>query len=538
VFTARHERLASSPGRAGSTPNPLAVRWLAVSLLAVATCVIAAGCTLTIDGEPVVEVSDFLALSQEQQDQADANEETTSTELTRRYKMSEDEIAVWNDPTFKRRFMESYIAETEVEPPMRDMERERLAEIYPLLEQGKLDQAGETIKRYRGEASSAIFDYMMANIYFQRDQIDQAVDAYKIAIKKYAKFRRAWRNLGLIYVRTGDHDKAIAALTRVVELGGADAIIYGLLGFSYSHQEKAISAESAYRMAILMDPGTVDWKRGLASSFFRQKRFAEAAAICDRLLTDNPDNAEMWILQANAFIGMGKPLRAAENYEFVDRLGKSDLNTLSMLGDIYINEKLYEMAADSYTRAMKMDPLKDANDPNAAGKVRDKLARNTDRIVRAARVMAANGALDSTETLVANLRDHRSKFLQKDDRKDLLKLEARIAVTRGADEEQAKVLEEIVRLDPMDGEALMLLGRYYGYAPEQRRDVQKAINYYEQAADIEKFEADAKVQHAQLLVREEEYEKAIPLLKSAQSIQYRENVQEYLEQVMRIANKR
>ncbi len=515
--------------------------WLAYCLVAL-LCVIAGGCTLTIDGEPVVEVSDFLALSREKPE-PDANEiaAATSDKLTRkyqRYKMSDQEKAVWSDPNFKRRFVESYLAETEVEPSMREMERQRVAEVFPLMEKGELDQAEKLLQRYRGEASSAVFDYLLGNIYFQREQIDQAVAAYSEAVRKYAKFRRAWRNLGLIYVRTGEHDQAITALTRVIELGGGDSVIYGLLGFSYSSKEKPISAESAYRMAILMDPETVDWKRGLASSFFRQKRFAEAVAICDRIIEGDLGNAEIWMLQANAYIGMGKPLQAAENYEFVDRLGKSTIASLSMLGDIYINEKLYEMAASSYVRAMQMTPATDAKDPNARANVAKMLDRNTGRVIRAARVLAARGALDATETLVQNIREHRGEYLEKSDRKDLLKLEARIAVARGADQRQVTILEEIVRLDPMDGEALMLLGRHYANAPEDKRDIDKAVFYYELAEKNEKFEADAKVQHAQLLVREEKYDQAIPLLKSAQSIKYRDNVQKYLEQVQRIAKQR
>ncbi len=510
--------------------------WCLIALL----CAAVSGCTLTIDGEPVVEVSDFLALSQDKPE-PDANEISTSNELTRRYqryKMTDEEKVIWSDPDFKRRLIESYVAETDIEPPIRDMERERLAEVVPLLEKGELDQAEKLLKRYRGEASSAQFDFLLGNVYFQREQIDQAVAAYKTATKKYRKFRRAWRLLGLLYVRLGEYDQAVGALTRVIELGGGDSTIYGWLGYSYSSREKPISAESAYRMAILMDPQKVDWKRGLAGSFFRQKRFAEAVAICDRILQNDPANAEVWMLQANAYIGMDKPLMAAENYEFVDRLGKSTVSSLSMLGDVYINEKLYEMAANSYVRAMEMKPAADTKDPNAGEKVAGMLNRNTDRVIRAAKVMASRGALDATETLVQNLRKHRQEYLEKTDRKDLLKLEARIAVARGADDKQVAVLEQIVRLDPMDGEALLLLGRHYANAPEDKRDIEKAIFYYELAEKNEKFEADAKVQHAQLLVREKQYDKAIPLLRSAQSIKYRENVQKYLEQVQRIAKQR
>ena len=89
-------------------------------------------------------------------------------------------------------------------------------------------------------------------------------------------------------------------------------------------------------------------------------------------------------------------------------------------------------------------------------------------------------------------------------------------------------------LDPLDGEALILLGR----RSSRTEDFEKAIFYFERAAAIEKYEADAKIQHAQLLVQQGKYNEALPLLRRAQQISHRQNVQEYLEQVERFAKSR
>jgi len=88
-----------------------------------------------------------------------------------------------------------------------------------------------------------------------------------------------------------------------------------------------------------------------------------------------------------------------------------------------------------------------------------------------------------------------------------------------------------VAIDPLDGEALILLGQHSARAgnPEQ------AVFYYERAANLEKFEADAKVRHAQLLVGQGKYQEALPLLRRAQSIKPRDNIQQYLEQIERVA---
>ena len=105
----------------------------------------------------------------------------------------------------------------------------------------------------------------------------------------------------------------------------------------------------------------------------------------------------------------------------------------------------------------------------------------------------------------------RGETLNDETKKELLKLHARIAVAEGAGDDEARVLEQIVAMDPLDGEALILLGQHYG----RSNDPEKAIFYYERAESIDKYEADAKVRHAQLLVQLSRYSEAIPLLKSA-----------------------
>jgi len=380
-----------------------------------------------------------------------------------------------------------------------------------------LNEAAELLKEQRGEAATAVFDFTLANIYFQQEKLDQAAEIYQVAVDKYPKFRRAWKNLGIIHVRQGNFEEAIPALTRVIELGGGDTTTYGLLGFSYANEGIFISSESAYRKAILLDAKTLDWKKGLARSFFKQERYAEAVSICGQLIQEYPDQADLWLLQANAYIGLNKPLEAAEIYEFVDHLGKSTAESLNTLADIYVNEELYELAVDAYIKAMKQNP-----------------DEKPDRAIRAAKILVANGAYKETQRLAEQIESLYGDTLGDEERKELLKMRARIAVAQGEGDEQVRVLKEIVELDPMDGEALLLLGQHYA----REGDTVQAIFFYERAAAIEDYEADAKVRHAQLLVKNGKYSEALPLLRQAQQIESREHVQTYLEQVERIAKSR
>jgi tetratricopeptide (TPR) repeat protein len=427
------------------------------------------------------------------------------------------ELAVFNDAAFERQFAASYAAETDIEPKLTEPERKMMLEVLKSIQADKLPDALALLEKSRTDASSATIDFTIANIHFQSERFPQAAEAYEQAVGKFPKFRRAWKNLALIRVREGDYRKALPALTKVVELGGGDAMTYGLLGFAHAGNDSALAAESAYRMAILLDPATRDWKLGLAKSFFKQNRFADAVAITGELIKETPDAADLWLLQANAYIGLGQSMKAVQNYEIVERLGKSTVESLNMMADIYVNEGLYGLATDCYAQAMSRTPRGPA-----------------ERGVRAAKVLVARGANAEAERLIAKMEEVYGADIREVERKDLLKMKARMAVAKGAGDEEARILAEIIALDPLDGEALILLGQYNA----RKGDAEQAVFMYERAAKLEKFEADAKVRHAQLLVGQGKYGDALPLLRSAQQVKPRENIQQYLEQVERASKQR
>ncbi len=449
----------------------------------------------------------------------DVNSQTTRSPAAKvkPAELSKFELDIWNSEAFQQQFAQSYIAETEIEPRVTVDEREQMLKVMELISADDMDGAAALLQQSQNDASSAVFDFTLANIYFQQEKLDEAAVVYQKAVEKYPKFRRAWKNLGLIYIRQREFDKALPALTSVVQQGGGDSVTYGLLGFAYSSVENFLAAESAYRMAILLDPTTMDWKMGLTRSFFKQQRFSEAVALCEMLIKDNPDSTDFWLLQANGYIGLGQPLKAAEVFEIVDRMGKSTVESLYMLGDIYINEELYEIAALTYMRAMEKSPEGDI-----------------ERAIRSAKILSARGAMAETRLMIEKIETLYGDQTADSDKKDLLKIQARLAVADDSAEEEVRVLEQIVELDPLDGEALILLGQNSSL----KGDLEKAQFYYERAASIEKFEADAKIRLAQLLVGSGKYAEALPLLRRAQLIKPRENVQKYLEQVERIAKGR
>ncbi len=426
---------------------------------------------------------------------------------------SPQETAIWRSEAFRRQFTLSYAAESEVEPRLSVSERDLMQKVFDLIAAEKTGEAQRLLEAAAGPNTSAVVDFTIANLHFQQERLDEALLAYRAAVDKFPKFRRAWRNMALIHVRRTEYVDAADGFVRVLELGGGDSTVYGLLGYSHANQGSHLAAESAYRMACLLDPKLLDWQLGLARSLFEQQRFAEAAALLDPLLKRDPDRGDFWMLQGNAYLGLNQAAKAAECLEMVDRLGQSTPDTLNTLGDIYVNDELFDLAVAAYMRAI------------------DAGQQNPERAIRAVRVLIARGAFEETRALLGVLDTVYGPKLADAQKKELLFLRSRLAMAEGAGEEEARVLEQIVALDPLDGEALLLLGQH----SQRTGNPEKAIFYYERAAGIESYEADAKVRHAQLLIGQGKYRDALPLLERAQAVKPRDNVAQYLEQVERLA---
>jgi len=425
--------------------------------------------------------------------------------------------AMWRDPVFQKQFVGSYGINAEIEPRVTPDEVAILEKIRPLMADN-LPQAEQQLRKLMKPDSSAVLDFTLGSIQFQQDRMDLALDNYRRAVEKFPSFRRAWRNLGLIHARDGRNDEAIRAFTRMIELGGGDGYSYGLLGFAYAANQDHQAAEASYRNALLLQPDNTEWRFGLTRCAFKQEKFEDAASLLDVLIERYPDNAEFWLLQAHTYLGMKQPIKAAENLEAMHFLGKATVDSHHTLGDIYVSENLMDLAARAYRRAIDVN----SEQPIA-------------RPLRSAEVMAARGALPQAREVAEHIRTVWEQRLEGPDRAKLLKLEARLTMADGTSTaETARVLEEIVSLDPLDGEALMLLGQHYS----RQNEPDRAIFYYERATSIDAFEVNARIRHAQVLVGMGRYADAVPLIRRAQEVKPREDIARYLEQVERIAKAR
>jgi len=424
---------------------------------------------------------------------------------------------VWNDPDFTRRLMGSYGFASDEEPKMQPEELETYRRVViPILTNSDTKKIISTLEGLTGPKASAVFDFTLGNVYFQREDLTNAVKHFEAALNKFPDYRRAQKNLAFALVRDGKYAEAIKPLTRTIALSGAEGKVFGLLGFCYLNQSRHVSAEAAYRQALVFEPENLDFKLGLVKSAIGSGNYDYAVSLLDELIKQYPERDNLWTLQANLYIQKEQPAKAAVSLEMLRRLGKAAAPSLYLLGDLYMAQEARDLALGAYLEALDKD-----NGQNLA------------KALRPAQLLVSRGAWNEARQLFAKIHAASTPLAGTDELK-LLKLESKVAMSTGAGDKAITTLEQIIRKDPLDAEALMLAGDYYA----KNEQKEKAEFRYQTAAGISGYEAEAFVKHAQLLVQGQKYTQAAELLKKAQKVKPRDNVQRYLDKVEQLAHGR
>lgn len=421
--------------------------------------------------------------------------------------------SVVNDPEWRKRFLGSYGFLSGAEPQIDAAELEVLREVIEVMKANPA-AAAEMLKQQTGEGSSAALDFILANLEFQGGELEAAKEHYQSALKKFPDFRRAHKNLGLLLVQQSEFAAALQHLSRAAELGDRDGRTYGLMGYCYITLENHLAAEMAYRQAVLQEPETRDWKLGLARAQLALEHFKDAAGLFESLIEADPSDPTPWLLQANAYVGLDQPRKAAVNLEAVRALGKARSSSLVLLGDIYMNAGMTELAKGAYLEVIETD---------AKGAQFDTAYRAADLLVR-------TRAYGDAEEVLASI-GKRYGGLSEEDELRVLTLEAKLARAQGRGEQAAGLLQSIVERDGTRGDALLELASYH----RSQDRLEKAVLLIERAEKLDAFEYQAYLEHAQLLVSEKQYGAAAQYLRKALDIKREPRVELFLSRVEQAA---
>lgn len=250
-----------------------------------------------------------------------------------------------------------------------------------------------------------------ALLYTSMERVDQAIDAYKQAIRLLPDQIFAWNNLGNLCARIGRNDEAIVTFSKAIECNPEDSVAWNGLGNVYAKIGYFDDAVTSYRKSIQYTPSFAQPWNGLGDVYARmgrmdeavkayeqsialnknylnplmglgrlnqkQEKYREAVKVFQRALFIDSSNKEIWNHLGMAQLNCNE-LDAAEksfkNAVKIDRtFGRSYLN----LGTVYSMRRDYEQAVSLFRKAL--DVLKDAKDRSVVWNNLGDLYRNMNK---------------------------------------------------------------------------------------------------------------------------------------------------------------
>lgn len=412
---------------------------------------------------------------------------------TQIYPLSEND---WSNPEFLERYLGSYGIDTELSPEVTQAESLILQDLTPFIEDDVENGIFFLEPKVSGESSAAL-DYMLGQLYLENSQPEEAIEAYSLAIRKFPNFLRAYKNISIAYMQMDNCVGAMPHLYKVLELGKADGLTYGMLGYCHIEDENYSSAISAYELARLIDPDKKNWKIGYVQAMMQAQKYPDAIVALNEIVADYPDEATYLMIQANALAAINREEDAISNLELVDRLGGSNGQSLVLLGDLYMKNKIPQLALKSYIAAL------DANGrPNFS-----RAARSIDYFAREERWQSA-------ENFLNRLKSSYEDELSDNDQITLLIIEAQIAQGKEQYSVAAPLLSTAVTRAPLNGKALLLMAQNNKFLG----DYERAELYYDRVSKIDEFAYEALTDNARMAVSFRRLERALSLLKNANTI--------------------
>lgn len=241
------------------------------------------------------------------------------------------------------------------EPGRSEFENDVLESVSQLLVVGELEAARRELDAARGPDASAALDVLAGQIADQQERAFDAVRDFEVAVAKHPTYTKAWRLLGMQRLGLERYTEAAAAFRRTISLGDNAAVHYGLYGQALARSGRVAQAESAYLLAIVLDPAELQWREGLVHVLAQLGRTAEAIAVVDGVLVEDVEDAALLRLKFSLLARLGRYDEARPIAERLAERVALDANIAIFLADAELSSGDPEKGLAYYVRAAWMD---------------------------------------------------------------------------------------------------------------------------------------------------------------------------------------
>lgn len=214
-------------------------------------------------------------------------------------------------------------------------------------------------------------------MYYQSEQIEEAIAAFKRALQINPRYQPAKNNLHQLYREQGiaalaaeSYPAAMSFLLDALKLDPTDSTLYNLTGEVYARSGDHQNAIVEYKKALRFNPGNIDAKQNLARSYnnlgvqltqsHRWKEavdaYQQARQLMPELASVKNNLTDLYWKRASTFRENGNLDLAIEAYRELLEFDSDALDAHSLLGDLYLQKRDYPQAIREFNVAFSADP--------------------------------------------------------------------------------------------------------------------------------------------------------------------------------------
>jgi cytochrome c-type biogenesis protein CcmH/NrfG len=162
--------------------------------------------------------------------------------------------------------------------------------------------------------------FSMGMAFANLKQYEQAVRAYREAIRHQPEYGDAWHYLGVAYAHLKDYDNAIQAYRDALSMQPENAQAWYDLGLAYDDRRQYAHAIHAYREALRLDPENAAAWHDLGMTYDDLKLYGEAAEAYAETVRIQPENADAWYKLGVDYAILGERAKIREVYQALRKL--------------------------------------------------------------------------------------------------------------------------------------------------------------------------------------------------------------------------
>ncbi|HET7145080.1 MAG TPA: tetratricopeptide repeat protein, partial [Anaerolineales bacterium] len=186
-------------------------------------------------------------------------------------------------------------------------------------------------------------------------RFDEAIDAYKQAIRLAPEQIFAWNNLGNLCVKIERNDEAIIAYQKAVECNPTDPIGWNGLGNVYSKIGYVDDAIAAYRKSIQAMPSLAYPWSGLGDVYAGMNRFDEAIKSYGEAVKLNGHYVTPWLRLGSLFDRQDRYRDSIKAYQRALTIDRKNSGIWNEMGMVHLKFKALGEAVDAFSNALEFD---------------------------------------------------------------------------------------------------------------------------------------------------------------------------------------